>query len=135
MSERMVTDVLTKPDAALEMTLRPSLFSDFTGQPKVKERIEIAVQAARQRGECLDHILLSGPPGLGYESARLVERRGPPDVVAQQRRQLRLEGLVATRLHVALRELLDRGHQRLGHEAPAVLPEVPAGVRIPPPDS
>jgi Holliday junction DNA helicase RuvB len=65
MSERMVTDVLTKPDAALEMTLRPSLFSDFTGQPKVKERLEIAVQAARQRGECLDHILLSGPPGLG----------------------------------------------------------------------
>ncbi len=61
----MISDVLTKPDAALEMTLRPSLFSDFTGQAKVKERLEIAVQAARQRGESLDHILLSGPPGLG----------------------------------------------------------------------
>ena len=47
------------------MTLRPSLFSDFTGQPKVKERLEIAVAAARQRGEALDHILLNGPPGLG----------------------------------------------------------------------
>lgn len=47
------------------MTLRPSLFSDFTGQAKVKERLEIAVQAAKQRGEPLDHILLSGPPGLG----------------------------------------------------------------------
>jgi Holliday junction DNA helicase RuvB len=65
MAERMMTDVLTKPDAALEMTLRPSLFSDFTGQPKVKERIEIAVQAAKQRSEALDHVLLSGPPGLG----------------------------------------------------------------------
>lgn len=65
MSERMVTDVLTKPDAALEMTLRPSVFSDFTGQPKVKERLEIAVQAAMQRKEPIDHILLSGPPGLG----------------------------------------------------------------------
>lgn len=65
MSERMVSDVLTKPDAALEMTLRPSLFSDFTGQTKVKERLEIAVQAARGRNEPLDHILLSGPPGLG----------------------------------------------------------------------
>ena len=65
MSQRMVSDVLTKPDAALEMTLRPSLFSDFTGQPKVKERLEITVQAAKQRGEALDHILLSGPPGLG----------------------------------------------------------------------
>ena len=65
MAERMVSDVLTKPDAALEVTLRPALFSDFTGQAKVKERLEIAVEAARQRGEALDHILLSGPPGLG----------------------------------------------------------------------
>ncbi len=63
--ERIISDVLTKPDAALEMTLRPSLFSDFTGQAKVKERLEIAVQAAKQRGEAIDHILLSGPPGLG----------------------------------------------------------------------
>ncbi len=65
MAERPITDVLTKPDAALEMTLRPSLFSDFTGQAKVKERLEITVAAARQRGECIDHVLLSGPPGLG----------------------------------------------------------------------
>ena len=65
MSERAVSTILTKPDAALEVTLRPSLFSDFTGQAKVKERLEIAVEAARQRGEPLDHILLNGPPGLG----------------------------------------------------------------------
>jgi len=64
MAERPVT-TLNKADVALEMTLRPSLFSDFTGQPKVKERLEIAVAAARQRGEALDHILLNGPPGLG----------------------------------------------------------------------
>jgi Holliday junction resolvasome RuvABC ATP-dependent DNA helicase subunit len=43
MADRMISDVLTKPDSALEMTLRPSLFSDFTGQSKVKERLEIAV--------------------------------------------------------------------------------------------
>src|SRR2546429_5877976 len=65
MAERTISDVLAKPDAALEMTLRPSLFSEFTGQEKVKERLEIAVAAARQRGEALDHILLNGPPGLG----------------------------------------------------------------------
>src|SRR2546425_3952681 len=65
MAERTISDVLDKPDAALELTLRPSLFSEFTGQPKVKERLEIGVAAARQRGEALDHILLSGPPGLG----------------------------------------------------------------------
>jgi Holliday junction DNA helicase RuvB len=64
MAEHTVS-TLNKPDVVLEMTLRPSLFSDFTGQPKVKERLEIAVEAAKQRGEALDHILLSGPPGLG----------------------------------------------------------------------
>jgi Holliday junction DNA helicase RuvB len=65
MTERLVTDELAKPDVALEVTLRPSLFSEFVGQAKVKERLEIAVQAAQQRGEALDHVLLSGPPGLG----------------------------------------------------------------------
>ncbi len=65
MAERNISDVLAKPDAALEMTLRPSLFSEFTGQANVKERLEIAVQAAKQRGEALDHLLFSGPPGLG----------------------------------------------------------------------
>ena len=64
MDERPVT-TLNKPDVALEMTLRPSLFSDFTGQAKVKERLEIAVTAAQQRSEAIDHVLLSGPPGLG----------------------------------------------------------------------
>jgi len=65
MADRMISDVLAKPDAALEMTLRPSMFSEFTGQDNLKERLEIAVQAAKQRGEALDHLLFSGPPGLG----------------------------------------------------------------------
>jgi len=65
MAERRLTDVLTEPDAVLEGTLRPEAFSDFTGQTKVKDRLGIAVEAARQRGEALDHILISGPPGLG----------------------------------------------------------------------
>ncbi len=49
----------------MELTLRPSLFSEFTGQLKVKERLEITVAAAKQRSEAIDHILLNGPPGLG----------------------------------------------------------------------
>jgi holliday junction DNA helicase RuvB len=65
MPERLVSEVLTRPDAALEMTLRPSVFAEFTGQAKVRERLEITVQAAKQRNEAVDHILLSGPPGLG----------------------------------------------------------------------
>ena len=61
MAEHKISEVLAKPDAALEMTLRPSLFSEFTGQNKVKERLEIAVQAARQReepGTAADGVLL-----------------------------------------------------------------------------
>ncbi len=65
MAERMMAEVLAKPDVVLEMTLRPSLFAEFTGQAKVKERLQITVTAARQRGEAIDHTLLSGPPGLG----------------------------------------------------------------------
>src|SRR5262245_2323398 len=65
MPERKISEVLAKPDVALEMTLRPSLFSEFTGQTKVKERLEITVAAAKQRREPIDHVLLSGPPGLG----------------------------------------------------------------------
>jgi Holliday junction DNA helicase RuvB len=65
MAEQKISDVLAKPDAALELTLRPALFAEFTGQAKVKERLEIAVAAAKQRHEAIDHILLSGPPGLG----------------------------------------------------------------------
>lgn len=65
MAERPISDVLNQPDAALEQTLRPAAFADFTGQAKVRERLEISVEAARRRKEPLDHILLSGPPGLG----------------------------------------------------------------------
>ncbi|MFO7614217.1 MAG: AAA family ATPase [Bacteroidales bacterium] len=48
-----------------EMALRPSDFSGFAGQQNVKENLKIFVEAARQRGEALDHVLLHGPPGLG----------------------------------------------------------------------
>jgi Holliday junction DNA helicase RuvB len=48
-----------------EASLRPSRLADFTGQSKLKENLSIAIEAARQRGEALDHILLHGPPGLG----------------------------------------------------------------------
>jgi holliday junction DNA helicase RuvB len=48
-----------------ELTLRPKRFSDFVGQNTAKEQLQIFVQAARNRGETLDHVLLAGPPGLG----------------------------------------------------------------------
>jgi Holliday junction DNA helicase, RuvB subunit len=53
------------PDTAFDVSLRPPLFEEFTGQEKTVERLQLLVDAARQRGEALQHILLSGPPGLG----------------------------------------------------------------------
>ncbi|MDA3798696.1 MAG: Holliday junction branch migration DNA helicase RuvB [Kiritimatiellae bacterium] len=55
-------------DHPFELSLRPSDFSEFKGQGKVVERLELAVDAARGRDEVLDHVLLSGPPGLGKTS-------------------------------------------------------------------
>ncbi|MFQ5724708.1 MAG: Holliday junction branch migration DNA helicase RuvB, partial [Terriglobia bacterium] len=52
-------------DRQFELSVRPRLLKDFIGQKKLKENLAIAVEAARSRGEALDHVLLSGPPGLG----------------------------------------------------------------------
>jgi Holliday junction DNA helicase RuvB len=52
-------------NASFDNRLRPTRFDDFVGQQKVRDRLLLAVEAARQRGEALDHVLLSGPPGLG----------------------------------------------------------------------
>jgi Holliday junction DNA helicase RuvB len=60
----MNNEIIT-PDKEFEQKLRPSRFADFTGQDKIRERLELFVQAARQRHDVLDHVLLSGPPGLG----------------------------------------------------------------------
>src|ERR1017187_10001247 len=52
-------------DLQFEVGLRPRRLADVTGQSKLKENLEIAIQAARKRGEAMDHVLLYGPPGLG----------------------------------------------------------------------
>lgn len=62
--ERITTE-LNRRDTAFDNNLRPLTFDDFSGQAKVRDRLMLAVQAARQRNEPLDHVLLSGPPGLG----------------------------------------------------------------------
>jgi Holliday junction DNA helicase RuvB len=65
MARKLTTEVLNKPDKELDLSLRPSKFRDFIGQKKVRERLELAVAAAKSRSDVLDHVLLSGPPGLG----------------------------------------------------------------------
>ena len=56
---------LSEEDQQLEKSLRPQMLSDFQGQPKLVENLEIFIKAANMRGEALDHVLLHGPPGLG----------------------------------------------------------------------
>ncbi len=56
---------LTSAEKEFEKSLRPKLFQDFAGQPKVVENLEVFVAATKMRGEALDHVLLHGPPGLG----------------------------------------------------------------------
>ena len=62
---RFVDDEGMAPEADADQRLRPARFDDFAGQDKVLENLKIFVQAARQRGEAVDHVLLHGPPGLG----------------------------------------------------------------------
>jgi len=64
-AERFITSTLNRKDDSQDSTLRPQYFSDFPGQGKVKERLELFVRAAKERNEPLGHLLLSGPPGLG----------------------------------------------------------------------
>ena len=60
-----IGSTLAAPVSQAEAALRPLSFADFTGQPKTVERLQVMVGAAKKRGEALNHILLSGPPGLG----------------------------------------------------------------------
>jgi len=61
----IVSASLREEERQFEATLRPNKLADFAGQAKVKENLSIAIEAARRRGEAMDHVLLYGPPGLG----------------------------------------------------------------------
>src|SRR5215472_8920099 len=63
--ERVISGRAFDDDARIEASVRPKQLSDYIGQNRVKENLQIAVEAARSRGEALDHVLLYGPPGLG----------------------------------------------------------------------
>lgn len=65
MTDRFITDTLSKADTDFDISLRPGRFTDFVGQAKIRERLELFVQAAKGRSDVLDHLLLVGPPGLG----------------------------------------------------------------------
>ena len=64
-SDRIIDQNSTPEENAIEISLRPSLLDEFVGQHKVKDNLKLYIEAAKQRQECLDHILIFGPPGLG----------------------------------------------------------------------
>lgn len=65
LKEDILSSAIIVEDKNLDLTLRPKRFSDFIGQDRIKENLLIYIEAAKKRGEPLDHILFSGPPGLG----------------------------------------------------------------------
>jgi Holliday junction DNA helicase RuvB len=65
MSERLTTPALVGSEAEFDATLRPANLTEFVGQSKVIDNLKVFIEAARQRGEPLDHVLFYGPPGLG----------------------------------------------------------------------
>src|SRR5260370_15216121 len=65
MEKGIVSASLKEEERQFETALRPVRLADFAGQTKLKEQLSIAIEAAKKRGEALDHVLLYGPPGLG----------------------------------------------------------------------
>ena len=65
MAKRIIETNLTQEDVKIEGTLRPQKLDDYIGQSKIKETLKIYIEAAKQRGDALDHVLFYGPPGLG----------------------------------------------------------------------
>jgi Holliday junction DNA helicase RuvB len=65
LKDRLVSAAPVEDDSSFELKLRPQRLAEFIGQPKVKENLAVAIEAARSRAEALDHVLLYGPPGLG----------------------------------------------------------------------
>jgi holliday junction DNA helicase RuvB len=65
MEERLVASDANSEDISLEYSLRPKFLSEYIGQDKVKDNLKVFIEAAKMRGETLDHVLLYGPPGLG----------------------------------------------------------------------
>lgn len=64
-ADRLISADAIPEEEFLDRAMRPKLLNEYVGQPQVREQMEIFIQAARKRGDALDHLLIFGPPGLG----------------------------------------------------------------------
>ena len=64
-ADRIIDTGATREDEAIEASIRPKRLDEYLGQQPVREQMSIYIEAAKQRGEALDHVLIFGPPGLG----------------------------------------------------------------------
>jgi len=74
MSSQFLAPALQEGDEELETSLRPRRLADFVGQERIKEQLEVALEATKARGDALDHVLLVGPPGLGKTTLATIVR-------------------------------------------------------------
>ncbi|MGI8478376.1 MAG: Holliday junction branch migration DNA helicase RuvB [Gaiellaceae bacterium] len=74
MTSQVLAPALQEGDEEVEQSLRPRRLDDFVGQQRIKEQLEIALEATRRRGDALDHVLLVGPPGLGKTTLATIIR-------------------------------------------------------------
>ena len=68
--DRILTAAATREDDVLEASIRPKRLDEYLGQKPVREQLSIYIEAARRRGEALDHVLIFGPPGPGQDHAQ-----------------------------------------------------------------
>ena len=117
MDDRLITTSFTEEDVDYERTLRPKRLEEFIGQRWAKDALDLFIAATRERGEALDHVLLSGPPGLGKTTLAGIIA-GELGVALDVDRRVHRERAALADEHEAaedrddalLREARDRGH-------------------------
>ncbi len=124
MADRVVSGKQNEDEGKFELSLRPRRLAEYIGQDKVKENLKILIEAAKARGEAIDHVLLYGPPGLGKTTlAMIIARELEVDIRVTTGPTIEHAGNVASLLsHVKGRDVLfiDEIH-RLNHLVEEVL--------------